>query len=242
MIGTHRTVLALARAKPPMQDGRRRQERMRQEDYAEMQPLNTQKGQSWFDAFIEMHGPFDLIIFDNVQALLAGNMKEEEQWAAILPWVRSLTRRSIGQIWFHHTGHDESKSYGSKAREWQMDVVAIMERVEIPGADLAFTLKFTKARDRSPENRQDFEPVTMSLQDGQWTHTQTPTPKTPLGLNQKVMFGLLQEAMPNGLTQEEWHEKAREHGVKTKQQHYHVKKDLKDRKLVHEYGGRWYVT
>jgi KaiC/GvpD/RAD55 family RecA-like ATPase len=143
------------------------------EDYQDMPPLNTPRGQKWFDAFIEDHGGFDFIIFDNVQAFLAGNMKEEEQWAAILPWVRSLTRRSIGQIWFHHTGHSEDRSYGSKAREWQMDAVALMERVEIPGADLAFTLKFTKARERSPENRADFEPVTMSLKGGKWTYEKT---------------------------------------------------------------------
>jgi hypothetical protein len=97
-----------------------------------MPPLNTPHGQTWFDAFIEAHGPFDLIIFDNIQALLVGDMKDEEQWAKALPWVRSLTRRSIGQIWLHHTGHDESKSYGSKAREWQMDTVILMERADTP--------------------------------------------------------------------------------------------------------------
>ena len=43
-----------------------------------------------------------------------------------------------------------------------------MERVEIPGADLAFSLKFTKARERTPENRADFEPVTMQLMGDQW--------------------------------------------------------------------------
>ena len=143
------------------------------EDYPDMPPLNTPKGQKWFDAFIEKHGPFDLIIFDNVQALLAGNMKEEEQWASILPWVRSLTRRSIGQIWFHHTGHDESKSYGSKAREWQMDTVILMERVEIPGSDLSFSLRFTKARERTPDNHDDFEPMTMTLKDGKWSYEKT---------------------------------------------------------------------
>ena len=88
------------------------------EDFEGMPPLNTPQGQKWMDDFIEKHGPFDLIIFDNIQALLVGDMKDEEQWANILPWVRSLTRRSIGQMWFHHTGHDETKSYGSKAREW----------------------------------------------------------------------------------------------------------------------------
>ena len=133
------------------------------EDYEDMPPLNTEAGQEWMDSFILRHGPFDLIIFDNIQALLVGDMKDEEQWAKVLPWVRSLTRRSIGQIWFHHTGHDETRSYGSKAREWQMDVVAIMERVDDTDADLAFSLKFTKARERTPETKEDFEPIIMRL-------------------------------------------------------------------------------
>ena len=115
------------------------------------------------DSLIADYGPFDLIIFDNIQSLLVGDMKEEDQWAGVLPWVRDLTRRSIGQIWFHHTGHDETKSYGSKAREWQMDTVALMERDEADNTDLCFSLKFTKARERTPENRADFEPVTMRL-------------------------------------------------------------------------------
>ena len=170
------------------------------EDFQDMPPLNTRPGQKWLDAFIEDHGPFDFIFFDNIQALLAGNMKEEEQWAEMLPWVKSLTRRSIGQMWFHHTGHDESKGYGSKAREWQMDVVILMERVEFPGADLAFSIRFTKARERTPDNRDDFEPVTMNLQNDEWTFTRTPTPKTPLSPTFLAMFNILQAAGPAGLT------------------------------------------
>lgn len=212
------------------------------EDFQDMPPLNTPEGRKWFDDFIEKHGPLDFIIFDNVQALLVGDMKEEDQWARVLPWVKSLTRRSIGQMWFHHTGHDESKSYGSKAREWQMDTVILMERVDVPGADLSFTLKFTKARERTPENRADFQPVTMSLQDDKWTHTQTPIPKKPLGLNQRVMFGILADAMPTGLEQNEWHKQAKEAGITTRQRLYEAKRDLKERKLIHEYGGRWFVT
>ena len=144
--------------------------------------------------------------------------------------------------WFHHTGHDETKSYGSKAREWQMDIVILMERIEVPGADLSFSFKFTKAREKTPENRADFEPVTMSLQDDKWTYSQTPTPKTQLGLNQRVMLGILADAMPAGLEQEEWHAKAKEAGITTRQRLYEVKRDLKERKLVHEYGGKWFVT
>jgi hypothetical protein len=28
-----------------------------------------------------------------------------------------------GQLWVHQTGHDETKGYGTKTRQWQMDVV-----------------------------------------------------------------------------------------------------------------------
>ena len=212
------------------------------EDHEDMPPLNTPAGQKWLDAFIKAHGHFDLIIFDNIQALLVGDMREEEQWSKLLPYVRSLTRRSIGQVWFHHTGHDESRSYGSKAREWQMDTVGLMERVELPGADLAFFLKFTKARERTPDSRSDFEPVTMGLTGDEWSCDRMPPPKKELGINQRVMLGILQDAMPAGLDQDEWHGKAREAGITTRQRLFEVKRDLKARQLVHEYGGRWFVT
>lgn len=212
------------------------------EDFDDMPPLNEPEGQKWMDNFLELNGPFDLAIFDNIQALLVGDMKDEEQWAKVLPWVRSLTRRAIGQIWFHHTGHDETKSYGSKAREWQMDTVILMERVETPGADLSFALKFTKARERTPENRQDFEPLTMSLQGDAWAFTQTVTPRTPLGLNQRTVLGILTDAGANGLQESELHRKALDAGLKSRQRLHEAKRDLKLRKLVHDYNERWYVT
>jgi KaiC/GvpD/RAD55 family RecA-like ATPase len=142
------------------------------EDFEDMPPLNTVKGQRWMDRFILEFGPFDLVIFDNVQALIEGQQKEEDTWLPLLPWVRSLTRKNIGQIWLYHTGHDESKSYGSKAREWQMDAVAIMKRVSgsISMGDLAFSIEFTKARERTPDNRADYEPITMQLVNDEWQH------------------------------------------------------------------------
>jgi hypothetical protein len=133
-----------------------------------MPPLNTPEGQQKLDELLEQRGPFSFAIFDNIQALLVGIMKDEEQWAAILPWVKSLTKRHIGQLWLHHTGHDESHGYGSKAREWQMDLVGLMKRVEDPETDLAFTIEWTKARERTPDNRDQFEPVTLRLIDDVW--------------------------------------------------------------------------
>ena len=138
------------------------------EDFPDLQPLNTEKGQHFLNRIIEGCGGCDLLILDNVQALLVGDMKDEEPWQLTLPWVRDLTRRSIGQLWAHHTGHDESHGYGTKTREWQLDTVALMEQVERPGADIAFQISFPKARERTPDNRPDFEPAVVTLSGDTW--------------------------------------------------------------------------
>jgi len=109
------------------------------------------------------------MFFDNIQCLITGDMKDEEGWAQLLPWVRDLTRRRIGQVWMHHTGHDETHAYGTKTREWQLDTVALMERVDRPELDIAFKLTFPKARERTPKNRTDFDPAIITLADDQWS-------------------------------------------------------------------------
>jgi hypothetical protein len=49
-----------------------------------------------------------------------------------------------------------------------MDVVALLEAIDKPEADLAFALKFPKARERTPGNRGDFEPMIITLADDRW--------------------------------------------------------------------------
>ncbi len=138
------------------------------DDLQDMSPLNTEAGQRFIDRFIERIGGVDFIYFDNIQALLLGDMKDEEPWQQTLPWVRGLTRRNIGQLWIHHTGHDTGRAYGTKTREWQLDTVMLAEKVARADADIAFSLKFTKARERAPDNRGDFDPVVVTLVDDIW--------------------------------------------------------------------------
>lgn len=138
------------------------------EDFPEMPPLNTEAGQKFVDRAIDAVGGVDLVIFDNIQALIVGDMKEETSWQETLPYVRDLTRRRIGQLYFHHTGHETGRSYGTKTREWQLDTVCLMEEVERPDADISFNLNFTKARERTPDNRADFETATISLVADRW--------------------------------------------------------------------------
>jgi hypothetical protein len=138
------------------------------EDIEDFAPLNTLQGQAQIEWQIARIGKLDLILFDNVACLLAGNMKETEQWAATMPWVKSLTRRSIGQLWLHHA-NEENKSYGDKTREWSMDTVLHMEAAERPDTDVSFLLKFEKARERTPENRAAFANTKVALVNDQWT-------------------------------------------------------------------------
>src|SRR5262249_28303427 len=121
------------------------------------------------------------VIFDNVQALLLGDMREEEPWQQTLPWVRDLTHRCIGQLWVHHTGHVKTHAYGTKTREWQLDTVMLGEKAENEDADIAFTLTFTKARERSPDNRNDFAKVVITLADDEWRVSGAPLALTSRG-------------------------------------------------------------
>jgi AAA domain len=140
------------------------------EDLENFQPLNTPKGQAWLLALIKKIGKLDLIIFDNVMSLLIGSMIEEESWAQAMPLVRILTQRNIGQLWVHHTGHDETRAYGTKTREWQLDTVIHLDAVEKDETDVSFMLSFKKARERTPATRYDFDDVHISLINDEWQH------------------------------------------------------------------------
>ena len=139
------------------------------EDIEDFQPLNTKAGQLQIENIIRIYG-IEFIIFDNIMVLISGDQKDEEGWRQILPWIKSLTKRCIGQMWLHHTGHDETRSYGTKTREWQMDTVMQMEHFERDDTDVSFTLKFPKARERAPGNRADFEDVRVALVDDEWVY------------------------------------------------------------------------
>lgn len=139
------------------------------EDIEDFKPLNTKEGQACIERIIEKLGSVDLIVFESMMGLIQGSMREEEPWAQTLPWIKSLTRRSIGQIWIHHTEHDETRGYGDKTREWQLDTVVFLTPDKNDLIDIGFTMEFRKARDRTPQTRDDSREVRISLADDKWT-------------------------------------------------------------------------
>ena len=155
------------------------------EDVEKFAPLNSAAGQAYIEWLIAQINP-DFIVFDAIMCLLIGDMKEGDAWSAVMPWVRSLTRRHIGQLWLHHTGHDESRSYGDKTREWQLDTVMHMETIAREDTDLSFSLEFRKARERTPATRADFQIARVALVGDQWSGeapaATKPDKVSPLGL------------------------------------------------------------
>jgi hypothetical protein len=101
-------------------------------------------------------------------ALTVGDQKDEDSWSKVLPLVSSLTKRRVGQLWIHHTGHDASRSYGSKTKEWRMDTTIHLTAIERSDTDVSFQLEFRKARERTPETRADFADVNIALVDDKW--------------------------------------------------------------------------
>lgn len=131
----------------------------------EMPPLNTAEGEAWLMGEIDAIKP-DAIVFDSIMCLLTGSMSEEESWAPIKALVRKLSARRIAQFWLHHTGHDATKSFGTKTREWEMDTVIALSKDDDSGA---IRMEFKKARLRTPTTAAEFEPKIIQREDDGWT-------------------------------------------------------------------------
>jgi len=131
-----------------------------------MPPFNTPKGEEWLWREIDLIKP-DLIIFDSIMCLLIGSMAEEESWAPVKVLMRKISSRRIAQIWLHHTGHDPSKGFGTKTREWEVDTVVSLTQAQPETDDVA--LEFKKARLRNPETRAEFDSCVIRYGADGWT-------------------------------------------------------------------------
>ncbi len=139
------------------------------EEAEQMPALDTPEGQAWMDGLVQHLGGIDFLILDNIMSLTSGDMLDPEGWKPVTTWMRALTARQIGCLWIHHTGHDGSRSFGTKTREWQLDLVMVGEKVDDLAADIALKVTFKKARQRTPATREDYETTTLRLTKDIWT-------------------------------------------------------------------------
>ena len=136
---------------------------------ADIPPLNTPQGTAWLWSAIAAFGP-DLLILDSIMCLLAGDMSKEESWEPAKRLVRQISSRRIAQVWLHHTGHDTTKSYGTNTREWEMDTVIMLTKIEEAEeggeGSARFNLEFKKARLKTPSNYRQFAPRLVHVDEG----------------------------------------------------------------------------
>ena len=147
-----------------------------------------------------------------------------------------------------HMGHDTSRgARGGTSKEDDADLVLylngehgkgkmIVEKVRngIDGIVVEYEcIKVELGLDR------DGDPVTTcSVELGGPEHAEQ---VVKLGPNQRRLLTMLQEAGPNGLTEDDWRNEAKKAGV-GRQRFYDTSKSLKVRGLVSECGDRWLVV
>jgi hypothetical protein len=148
----------------------------------DMPPLNTPEGEKWLWREIDLIKP-DLIVFDSIMCLLTGSMSEEESWAPVKALVRKISSRRIAQVWLHHTGHDNSKGFGTKTREWEMDTVVSLTKGGED--DKSLSMEFKKARLRTPEMREQFEARKITCGPDGWTSIGGGVPRSAGGRSQE---------------------------------------------------------
>jgi hypothetical protein len=132
-----------------------------------MPPLNTPEGEKWLLREIDLVRP-EVIFFDSIMCLLTGSMAEEESWAPAKLLIRKISSKRIGQVWLHHTGHDTSKGFGTKTREWELDtVISLTASEDGPGV----LVNFKKARLRTPKTADDFQSRMIVRGENGWSAT-----------------------------------------------------------------------
>ncbi len=160
----------------------------------EMPPLNTENGVAWLKHKVKYIKP-DAIAFDSIMCLLGGDMKDEESWEPIKETMKWLTNQRIAQVWIHHTGHAEGRSYGSNTREWELDTVLRLDRPQ--GDEDGFVLNFTKNRLRTHANANEFDRIHCQLGLEGWTFSQNVKEPTKKGDDRSNFAAYIMQAYDN---------------------------------------------
>jgi hypothetical protein len=68
------------------------------EDIPDFKALNTAEGQLWISALIKKLGGIDLIIFDNIMSLIAGDMKDEDARGAVAATLHQVEEQAAQRL------------------------------------------------------------------------------------------------------------------------------------------------
>jgi hypothetical protein len=200
--------------------------------------------------------PF-MVVLDTLNRSLAGNENDPGDMAAYIK-AADLIREAFGcaVLIVHHCGVDSKRPRGHTSLTGAADAQLAVKRA---GETIVTTVEWMKDGPEGESLYSILKVMTVGQDsDGEditscvVLEADTPAVETrqrsaKLTPNQQTMLTVLQEAMPDGLTIENWNEQAKDAGLcegqkGQRRRFYDLRTQLKRKKLVHETQGRWYIT
>jgi hypothetical protein len=124
------------------------------------EPFNTEAGRAWLEREIERVKP-ELIVFDSIMCLTLNALTDDRAWAPVAELMTWITGKRIAQVWVHHTGHDPTRGYGLKAREWRLDTVIFLAATSDEGLSAdegaPVEMRFKKHRLKTAANADQYQ-------------------------------------------------------------------------------------
>ncbi len=199
--------------------------------------------------------PPALIVIDTLNRSLNGSESRDEDMGAYVK-AADAVREAFGAavMVIHHCGIEASRPRGHTSLTGAADAQIAIKRDN--AGVICATLEWLKDGPEGAEVYSKLDPVDVGTDDDgdaitsciivEAEQAEHPTGKAAAKLNnnQQSMLTILEDAMPNGLTLEEWNSLAREAGlgVTRRTSLMDWRSALKRKGLVHSYGDRWYVT
>lgn len=194
------------------------------------------------------------VVLDTLNRSLAGSESNDEDMAAYIRAADTIREAfNCAVLIVHHCGVDGSRPRGHTSLTGAVDAQLAVKRDA--AGNIVVTVEWMKDGGGEGETipstletlevgrDADDEPITSCVVVPTAAPIQVARgPK--LAPNMETMLNILAEAGPSGLTQEEWHEKAREAGIGLKRRADITDNriTLKAKGLAHTYAERWYVT
>ncbi len=195
------------------------------------------------------------VVIDTLNRSLRGSESRDEDMSDYLSAADAIREAfACTVLIIHHCGIEGSRPRGHTSLTGACDAQIAVKK----GHDgtVTCTVEYMKDGPEGDEINSKLEPVEVGTDDdgdaitscvvveAEPAKTDTVTTGAKLNKNQQSMLTILEDAMPNGLTLEEWNGLARDAGlgVNRRTSLMDWRSALKRKALVHSYGGRWYVA
>jgi AAA domain len=194
------------------------------------------------------------VTLDTLNRSIQGSESDDKDMTAYIAAADAI-REAFGcaVIIVHHCGVEGTRPRGHTSLTGAVDAQLSVKRDT--AGNVAVTVEWMKDGPEGDTIASQLESLDVGIDDDGETISscvvmpadERPVPATAdpkLTRNQQTMFSLLQTAGADGLSTEEWNERARDAGlgVKRKADLYDFRASLKAKQIIRQYGDRWSVA